>query len=397
MIKWVATLLIVWFIYQVRHVFPPIIVGGIIAYLVLPIVGQLSQSTGLKRGWCTLIVYMTMAGVLVAAIWTLGPRVAHELKDLGSPDAQRDLIKGVITQFATQFHWNGDIEALAEHVIKSANDAIGKPEEIMHLGGALSHTALFVLVTVVSSIYFTLDAPLVGQFFLHYVPADRRASAVELTSKMNKILSKYVQGQIILIVIMSTVAWLILHFGFNVKYALPVALLSGFLEVIPVLGPILATTIATLVAVSQLGVHGLWIIPCYTLARWIEDYVVVPKVIGHAVELHPLAVIFAVLCGETLAGGLGMLIAIPVAACINIVIDFYFTGKLPGEDDHEDKKKRKLALEDLTRSRVDLLKEHAKDQDKAKDPPPATPPTATGESAKFETLLDTFDAKEQDK
>lgn len=367
MIKWVATLLIVWFIYQVRHVFPPIIVGGIIAYLVLPLVGQLSQSTGLKRGWCTLIVYMAMAGVLVAAICILGPRVAHELKDLASPDAQRELIKGVITQFAAQFHWQGDIQALTEHVIRSVNEAIGKPEEIMHLGGALSHTALFVLVTVVSSIYFTLDAPLVGQFFLHYVPADRRASAVELTSKMNKILSKYVQGQIILIVIMSTVAWTILHFGFNVKYALPVALLSGFLEVIPVLGPILATTIATLVAVSQLGVQGLWVIPSFTLARWIEDYVVVPKVIGHAVELHPLAVIFAVLCGETLAGGLGMLIAIPVAACINIVIDYYFTGKLPGEEEAEEAKKKKRLSLDLTHSSKEKDREKEKEKEMEKE------------------------------
>ena len=337
MIKWLAMFLLIWFIYQVRHVFPPIIVGGIIAYLVLPMVGQLSQSTGLKRGWCTLIVYLVMTGVLVGAIWALGPRVAHELKDLASPDAQQELVKGVITQFSAQFHWQGDVDALTAHIIKTVNESIGKPEEILHLGGALSHTALFVLVTVVSSIYFTLDAPLVGQFFLHYVPADKRDSAVELTSKMNRILSKYVQGQIILIVIMSTVAWLILHFGFNVKHALFVALLSGFLEVIPVLGPILATTIATLVTVSQVGVHGFWIIACYTAARWIEDYVVVPKVIGHAVELHPLAVIFAVLCGETLAGGLGMLIAIPVAACINIVIDFYFTGRLPG--DNETRKK----------------------------------------------------------
>lgn len=344
MIKWLALFLLLWFIYQVRHVFPPIIVGGIIAYLVLPIVGSLSQSTGMKRGWCTLIVYLGMAAALVAAIWFLGPRVAHELKDLASPDAQKELVKGVITQFSASFHWQGDVEALTDHIIHTVNEAIGKPEEIMHLGGALSHTALFVLVTVVSSIYFTLDAPLVGQFFLHYVPADRRASAVELTSKMNSILSKYVQGQIILIVIMSTVAWLILHFGFNVKYALPVALLSGFLEVIPVLGPILATTIATLVSVSQLGVHGLWIVPCYTLARWIEDYVVVPKVIGHAVELHPLAVIFAVLCGETLAGGLGMLIAIPVAACINIVIDYYFTGRLPGEEEAELKAQKKKSF-----------------------------------------------------
>ena len=69
---------------------------------------------------------------------------------------------------------------------------------------------------------------------------------------------------------------------------------------------------------------ALGIIICYTLARWTEDYIIIPRIIGHAVELHPLIVIFAVLCGEVMAGALGMLIAIPVAASIKLVVDFLY-------------------------------------------------------------------------
>lgn len=336
MIKWVATFCLIWLIYQVRHVFPPIIVGGIFAYLLLPLVQQLAQKTKLTIGWATMIVYLSVLALLVGTVWLIGPGVMKELKDLADPENQREIIHGAVQQVSQIINWRGDIDLATEQIMRSLSDAIGKPEELMHIGGLLSHGFLSILVCVVSSIYLCLDAPAVGRFFLFYVPEPKRASVVKLTAQMNRLLSKYVQGQILLIVIMSTVAWVFLHFGIHMKYALPVAILSGFLEIIPVLGPILATTTATLVGISQFGAGtGIGIIVFYTLARWIEDYVIVPKVIGHAVELHPLAVIFAVLCGETLAGALGMLIAIPVAACIKLAIDFFYFGDIPTEGREE--------------------------------------------------------------
>ena len=142
---------------------------------------------------------------------------------------------------------------------------------------------------------------------------------------MNNMLSKYVRGQVTLIFLMFAVAYGFLHFVFHLKYALLIAILSGFLEIIPVLGPILATTAATIVGIAQNGVDcALLIILCYTGARLIEDYIIVPRIMGHYVELHPLAVIFAVLCGEVMAGALGMLIAIPVAASIKVILDFCY-------------------------------------------------------------------------
>jgi predicted PurR-regulated permease PerM len=326
MIKWLATFILLWFVYEVRHVFPPIIVGAIIAYLLLPLVQKLSQEAKISIRVATLIVYSVGAAVLALIIAAIGPSIIREIADLANN--QKEIIHSVVGNIANSTHWSGDVDDASEQVLSSITESV-KPTEIAHLGGLVSHGALSVLVCIVSSIYFTVDAAAVGGFFLRYLPVGRREEAVILAGQMNRLLSRYVQGQLILIMLMSSVAWVYLQLVLQMKYALPVAVLSGFLEIIPVLGPILAIATATLVGVWQFGIGAkmISIIIFYWLARIIEDYIVVPKIIGHAVELHPLAVIFAVLCGEHMAGALGMLIAIPVAACIKLFIDFFYFGR----------------------------------------------------------------------
>jgi predicted PurR-regulated permease PerM len=334
MIKWIAMFILLWFIYQVREVFPPIIVGAIIAYLLLPLVSALADKAKIPVSVAALIIYVTIAAILGMTAWYVIPGLVHEVADLGQH--RHEIIVKVVDQIGASMHWGGDSSALADQILGSVSESI-KPTELAHLGGTISHGALAVLVCVVSSIYFTLDSHRIGNFFLRYLPVERREEAMTLGGQANRLLSKYVQGQLILIMLMSTFAFVFLNFGLHMRYALPVALLSGFLEIIPVLGPILAISTAVLVGIWQSGFGVLWVIVVvYTLARWIEDYIVVPKIIGHAVELHPLAVIFAVLCGEKLAGALGMLIAIPVAACIKLFIDFFYFGRQPDNHDSAD-------------------------------------------------------------
>ena len=321
MIKWLATFLVIWFIYHVRSVFPPFVVGGIIAYLLLPLVTYFSSSCKIKRGQAVAILYLSFVAVVSVVCWVFLPIVGEQFSALATN--RQEIITNVVQQAVNTFHWQLDVKETSSQILSSIEESFGKPGEIVHLGGLLSRGFLALLVCVVSSIYFMIDSGRVASFGLRFVPEKRRVTVVNLSGQMNIILSKYVQGQLLLIFIMFLVAWLFLHFALHMKYALPIAIVSGFLEIIPVLGPILATTTATLVGFSQFGPNlALAIIVFYTFARWVEDYLVVPKVIGHAVHLHPLIVIFAVLCGEVMAGALGMLIAIPVAASVKVIVDF---------------------------------------------------------------------------
>lgn len=344
MIKWVLTFLLIWFIYSVRSIFPPIIVGAIIAYLFLPVVQKLSRTARIPIGLSTAIIYLSLGAIIGGTIWFFGPGIVQELTELAQN--RQEIISNSLAQFAAATKWDIDVETTTRHILGNVSETLAKPSEIAHWGHVLGHGFLSVLVCVVTSIYLTLDSDKVGQFLLRYVPPGKRQSVVELAAQMNRMLSRYMQGQVVLIVIMSTIAWLFLHFVIHMKYALPVALLSGFFEIIPVLGPIIATSTAAIVGMSQFGPNvALGIIVFYTLARWFEDYVIVPKVIGHAVEMHALAVIFAVLCGEVMAGALGMLIAIPVAACLKLVVDFFYLGKVP-DPEHPDEGNLKPASTD---------------------------------------------------
>lgn len=326
MFKWLVVLLLFWFLYFIREVFPPFIVGSIIAYLLLPLVNQVSKQFRLPPAFAVGVIYIGALALIIGASTWFGQSIMEQFTALAAQ--RKEIVTGLVQQLSDGFQWNLDVEKTAEDLTASLEQNIGSPEEIVHLGGLLSKSLLSILVCVVSSIYLLIDSRSVGQFALRFIPDDQHEIVKRLTSQVNVMLSKYVRGQLFLIVLMSGVAYGILHFWLHIKYAGPIAILSGFLEIIPVLGPFFAITIATIVGVSQQGVHvALYIILGYWIARLIEDYVVVPRFIGHAVELHPLAIIFAVLCGEVMAGALGMLIAIPVAASIKEILDVLYPDK----------------------------------------------------------------------
>ena len=323
MLRLLSVLLIIWFLYLIREVFPPFIVGGIFAYLLLPLVNQVSTRFKLRPGIAVALIYISIAGLIVGTSSWFGGAVAEQFSALV---AQRnEIVVSLVQQVSDAFHWQLDVEHTASDVLASLEQSLGSPGELVHVGGLLSKSLLAVLVCVVSSIYLVIDSRSVGLFMLRFVPKNQHENVIRLSSRMNVMLSKYVRGQIFLIILMSCVAYGFLHFVFHLKYALLIAILSGFLEIIPVLGPFFAITIATIVGVAQLGVKvAVGIILSYWLARLVEDYIIVPRFIGHAVQLHPLAIIFAVLCGEVMAGALGMLIAIPVAASIKEILDFLY-------------------------------------------------------------------------
>jgi predicted PurR-regulated permease PerM len=113
----------------------------------------------------------------------------------------------------------------------------------------------------------------------------------------------------------------------RVPGAVPIALATGALELLPLVGPFtagaLAVSVAYLNGTNPFGwsqvTYGIAVAVMYLLFREIEDYVVVPRVLGKAVKLHPLIVLFALVSGGLIAGLFGLLIAVPIAASLKIV------------------------------------------------------------------------------
>ena len=156
-------------------------------------------------------------------------------------------------------------------------------------------------------------------------------------ARINSVLGRYVRGQVILIAIMATATSIGLSV-LQVPFSLLLGFLTGVLETIPFVGPITAGTIAVLVALghpapfgwTQVGYAGV-VAVMYTVLRHVEDYFVIPLIIGRIVELHPVVVIFALLTGGAIGGLLGILVAVPVAASARIALQFVL-AKLRDED-----------------------------------------------------------------
>src|SRR5207237_2192440 len=158
------------------------------------------------------------------------------------------------------------------------------------------------------------------------VPATSRHELLPLGEQVSILLSRYVRGQLLLVAIMSTATTIGLTL-FGVPFSLLLGLLTGVLEVIPIIGPITAGAIACLVALGNPNPFG-WsqlvyvgaIAAMYTILRHAEDYFVIPLVIGRIVRLHPAVVIFSLLSGGAVFGLIGVVLAVPVAATARLVL-----------------------------------------------------------------------------
>jgi predicted PurR-regulated permease PerM len=178
---------------------------------------------------------------------------------------------------------------------------------------------------MLSLVYFLIDGQNFFRYLLRFVPPEHRLHVQHLSAQIHRVLGRYLRGQLVLIVVMSVVTFVVLEWVFRLPYALWLGILTGILEVIPLIGPISAAAIACTIGFSQGGPNeaaGLAI--AYFVLRQVEDQLVMPLIVGRAVHVHPLVTIFAVLVGEKIAGVLGMILAVPVAAVIKVVLDYAY-------------------------------------------------------------------------
>jgi predicted PurR-regulated permease PerM len=152
------------------------------------------------------------------------------------------------------------------------------------------------------------------------LPINRRDSTSWLLARILVILGKWLRASCSLIALVTAIACIVLGPILHLSYALGLAVLTGVLEIIPLIGPLIATAIAG----ADAFVHGgasvaAIVVVIYFVLRQVEDQVVMPVVIGRAVHLHPVVTIFVVLVGLSIYGVLGGLLGVPVAAAINVV------------------------------------------------------------------------------
>jgi predicted PurR-regulated permease PerM len=331
----------------VRHVVFLFLVALLIALLLSPVVRGV-QRVRIPRGFAVAIVYLVFTLALIAAIGAIGTVVVNETKTAaerldsyftdvngrtGQVDADRDVDR---LQHWLDTHRLGgiDIQHRGHDLVRDIRKHdVGKytNKVVDFLEGAaisLGKLLFSLIVLIVVSIYMLLDFPRLEGAVDRRFPA--HPGSESLLVRMERSLASYVKGQALVSLIIGTSAgigiWLLGVIGalpHGQKYALLFGAWVAITELIPYLGPWLGAIPPFLYALVVHPLSALWVALLFLGIHQIEGHVVVPNVMGSALRLHPLLVIFGLLAGGEIYGLPGALVALPMLAAGRAMWEFF--------------------------------------------------------------------------
>ena len=290
-----------------------------------------------RRWVAALLVYLFVAAIILAiaagiavvaasdaaAFARQGEQVATEL-------LSRVMGTGGITLLG-QAHTPQQIVAAAEAALR---DALGfRAVARLAAIGVAALVGLFLLLFL--TLYIMISGPTLTAGVIWLIPPERRRAVERLLPRIVPVLRRYLVGVCAVVTYTAVVGWLGFGLVFRLPHAALLALIVGLLEVVPVIGPVVAATLAGVAAFAQGGGVPWFVgaIAFITALRLSIDNLVGPLVLGQAARVHPVVVIFAFACGAMLFGAIGLLLAVPTAVVIKTALQHYYAEPIAEPDE----------------------------------------------------------------
>lgn len=310
----VALLLVA--LYLIRDIVLILVVSMVLASAMDPLVDWLFRKAKFPRGLSVVLVYLVFISAFGLVIYFLIPPIISQFSQLaGKLGDFRSEIAGRANDFADFFDQLG-ITASLGALQRELSDTVGN---FFHRSLGVFSTLVQLVAVLAVTFYLISSENGMKNLIKSIVPYKHQAYAVSLTGKIQKKIGHWLLGQLILSGCIFALTFIGLT-ALGVKYALALALLAGLLEIIPYLGPILSAVPAVFVAFVQSPPLAVFVILLYVVVQEIENYILVPKVMGRTVGANPVIILLAVLIGFKLAGIVGMLVAVPIVAAASVFL-----------------------------------------------------------------------------
>lgn len=245
-----------------------------------------------------------------AALFTDLPRYAADIQSR-TPEVQTQLGRYGIQASVDE------LKARAAELVQGGGGEVLK--RLITTATEIGSLVVDLLLAFVIGFYLLMDGPVIRQRVLDLVPTRHRPKALFVEENVTRVLGGYLRGQLILALTIGVVAGVGLTL-LGIPYALVLGVLAGLFELVPMFGPILSAIPALLIAAFLPFPTVLWVLLFFVLIQQVENNVLVPRISGHAVGLHPLGAMFALIAGFQFAGLIGALFAVPVAGVIWVFI-----------------------------------------------------------------------------
>jgi predicted PurR-regulated permease PerM len=321
------------FLYFIKAILLPFLLAAIVAYICTPIVDQLARRTRWPRLLFAIAAFLIIVGVAGIVLTYATERIAVEARNIAVdlPGMLERLAREAIgDQPIALFGQTLDAHQIAQSALGSVRDLLeqtGGPAIV--IGFSLA-SIMGTFLTIVLLFYFLVSGHSVARGVFWIVPPHRRPLAERIWTRLDPVLMRYFLGIFAIVIYATLAAYVGLGVILNIRHAALLALLTGILETVPVIGPTSAAVIAGLVALRT--ATGLMSILAYTLyavaLRLSIDQLVGPIVLGRAAHVHPALIIFCFFAGGIVFGIPGIILAVPVALLIKSTL-----ATLYGDDD----------------------------------------------------------------
>jgi predicted PurR-regulated permease PerM len=323
----------------IRELYQPLIIAGLIAYILMPAVNYLKNRFKMSHKLSVNLMYFISLALVLAVPATLVPIL---LSDLESLTGYLIDITHQIEAFLSQPIHIGMFILNPEPYVPNIIDTITSglrplPEDALLFIEATSRNFLWFLVVVVTVYYLLLDWDKVREWVIRQAPEPYRKDARHLFLEIKKVWAAYLRGTLALMVIVAivfTIVWV----AIGLPGALVIGILTGVLSIVPEIGPLTATLLAVAVALVEgsnfLPISNIWfailVLGIYAFLINVKNVWLRPRIMGRSVHIHEGLVFVAIIAAVIFQGILGALIIVPVLASA-VVIGRYLRHRIYGE------------------------------------------------------------------
>lgn len=309
------------FLYVIRDVAGLVFVAVVVAAALDPFVDYLHKKK-IPRAVSILAIYLILFGIVSLMIVSLVPAVSEQAGQLASnlPDYYERIALGFNRLSDGQQNVPATLpQALSGLSSNLAGATSGVFSTITGIFGGLVSLVSFLVIVF----YLVVQENGVKYFLQFLVPLKQRSAIMYLVDKIQSKLGFWLRGQLILCLLVGLMVYILLLI-MGVKYALLLGLIAAITEIIPYVGPIIGAVPGIFIAFSDSFTKVLMVALVYLIVQQIENSLLVPKIMEKSVGLNPVVVMVAILVGGSLGGVVGALLAVPVAAIIDVVVEDKF-------------------------------------------------------------------------
>ena len=320
-----------WLLYRFNQVVFILLIAIMLGTVIRPVVTWLNRR-GIPRRLGIILVFILLLALFISFLLLLFPLIFAQGTTIAAalPGYYQSLREGMVNypnQWIVRLSGflPAALPALAP-VLQTGQQTLASAGQAWGYVTSAARVIFVAIVLLLLAFHWTLDGPRMIHSMLPLVPTGQRESISELILAMETKIGFYIGGQAILCLVMGIIS-LVAYLLIGLPNVLVLALLAGVMEAVPLVGPLLGAIPAALVALSIGPARLVWVIVATVILHQTENYLLAPRIMRKAVGVNPFVSLLAFFAFGSLLGLGGMLMAIPMAAIIQLLLDRFVFHK----------------------------------------------------------------------